>query len=245
MEIKGKVHCFFEQSGTFKREFIKLGIPAEDYDIQNNFCETDHTDNLFQAIEDAYDGKPSLFDNITPDDLIMAFFPCIYFSCMSQMLISYTHRNYTNYTPKQRIDAILERSHNREVFFSHAVKMIGIAQMRGLRLIMENPWSEQTFLKQNFPFNPTIIDKNRLLRGDYYVKPTAYWYINCKPTYGESIQPRKKGKNICQIEPNHMPGVCNEERSLISPDYARNFICDFILGKTQTHSQMSLFDPHS
>lgn len=42
MEIKGKVHCFFEQSGTFKREFIKLGIPAEDYDIQNNFGETDH-----------------------------------------------------------------------------------------------------------------------------------------------------------------------------------------------------------
>ena len=64
MEIKGKVHCFFEQSGTFKNEFIKLGIPAEDYDIQNNFGETDHTDDLFKAIEDAYDGKPSLFDNI-------------------------------------------------------------------------------------------------------------------------------------------------------------------------------------
>lgn len=64
MEIKGKVHCFFEQSGTFKNEFIKLGIPAEDYDIQNNFGETDHTDDLFKAIEDAYDGKPSLFDQI-------------------------------------------------------------------------------------------------------------------------------------------------------------------------------------
>jgi len=24
MEIKGKVHCFFEQSGTFKNEFRKL-----------------------------------------------------------------------------------------------------------------------------------------------------------------------------------------------------------------------------
>ena len=46
MEIKGKVHCFFEQSGTFKNEFIKLGIPAEDYDIQNNFGETD---DLFEA----------------------------------------------------------------------------------------------------------------------------------------------------------------------------------------------------
>lgn len=50
MEIKGKVHCFFEQSGTFKNEFIKLGIPAEDYDIQNNFGETDHITDLFAEI---------------------------------------------------------------------------------------------------------------------------------------------------------------------------------------------------
>ena len=42
MEIKGKVHCFFEQSGTFKNEFKKLGYEAFDYDIQNNFNETDY-----------------------------------------------------------------------------------------------------------------------------------------------------------------------------------------------------------
>lgn len=59
-----KAHCFFEQSGTFKREFIKLGIPAEDYDIQNNFGETDHVVDLFAEIERAYDGAPSLFDGI-------------------------------------------------------------------------------------------------------------------------------------------------------------------------------------
>lgn len=241
MEIKGKAHCFFEQSGTFKREFIKLGIPAEDYDVQNNYGETDHVIDLFSEIENGYDEKPSLFDNITKDDLIIAFFPCIYFSCMSQMLISYTHRNYTNLNPKQRINAILERSKNREQFFSIAVKMIGIAKIRGLRLIMENPWSEQTFLKQNFPFNPTIVDKNRLLRGDYYVKPTAYWFISCEPTHGFTLQPREKGKNICQIEQNHMPGICNEERSMISKDYARNFICDFIIGKEQSNTQLNLF----
>lgn len=56
MEIKGKVHCFFEQSGTFKNEFIKLGIPAEDYDIQNNFGQTDHVIDLFAEIEKAYGG---------------------------------------------------------------------------------------------------------------------------------------------------------------------------------------------
>ena len=58
MEIKGKVHCFFEQSGTFKNEFIKLGIPAEDYDIQNNFGETDHVIDLFTEIEKAYSSPP-------------------------------------------------------------------------------------------------------------------------------------------------------------------------------------------
>lgn len=56
MTIGGKVHCFFEQSGTFKREFIKLGIPAEDYDIQDNFGETDHVMDLFAEIEKAYGG---------------------------------------------------------------------------------------------------------------------------------------------------------------------------------------------
>ena len=51
MDIKGQVHCFFEQSGTFKNEFKKLGISAQDYDIQNNFNETDNVIDLFNEIE--------------------------------------------------------------------------------------------------------------------------------------------------------------------------------------------------
>ena len=94
MEIKGKAHCLFEQSGTFKREFIKLGIPAEDYDIQNNFGETDHINDLFAEIEKAYDGGISLFDNMKKEDIIMAFFPCIYFCAFSQMAIDIRCRNY-------------------------------------------------------------------------------------------------------------------------------------------------------
>lgn len=35
--------------------------------------------------------------------------------------------------------------------------------------------------------------------------------------------------------------MCSEERSMISPDYARNFICDFILGKEQGNRQLNLF----
>ena len=49
MQIK-KVHCLFEQSGTFKNEFKKLGIDAEDYDIQDEFGQTDHVCDLFAEI---------------------------------------------------------------------------------------------------------------------------------------------------------------------------------------------------
>ena len=49
-----KAWCMFEQSGTFKNEFIKLGIPAVDLDIQNNFGETDYVIDLFGEIEKEY-----------------------------------------------------------------------------------------------------------------------------------------------------------------------------------------------
>ena len=44
-----KAHCFFEQSGTFKNEFKKLGIEAEDYDIRNDFGETDNIVDLIKS----------------------------------------------------------------------------------------------------------------------------------------------------------------------------------------------------
>lgn len=51
-----KVHCLFEQSGTFKNEFKKLGIKAYDYDILNDFGKTDYVIDLFSEINKAYDG---------------------------------------------------------------------------------------------------------------------------------------------------------------------------------------------
>jgi hypothetical protein len=45
------VHCLFEQSGTFKNAFKKYGIEAYDYDIQNEFGETDYVIDLFKEIE--------------------------------------------------------------------------------------------------------------------------------------------------------------------------------------------------
>ena len=45
-----RAHCLFEQSGTFKNEFKKLGVEAYDYDILNDYGQTDYQVDLFEHI---------------------------------------------------------------------------------------------------------------------------------------------------------------------------------------------------
>ena len=244
MVIDGKVHCFFEQSGTFKNEFIKLGIPAEDYDIQNNFGQTDHVVDLFKAIEDAYDGKPSLFDDIRGGDLIMAFFPCINFCDAKTLIFKGVHISQTGWTLAEIMDKNIRFAKERELYFETLLKFVSICAHRKLRLIIENPWntSRSTYLQLNF-IRPTFIDRDRTLRGDEYAKPTAYWFINCVNTVGYSFQKDKKVKVVYKERDDHKikTGQCSEVRSMIHPDYARNFICDFILGVEQRNTLRTLF----
>lgn len=242
MEIKGVVHCFFEQSGTFKNEFKKLGYDALDYDIQNNFGETDYVIDLFAEIERAYDGEPSIFDNITSDDLVLAFFPCVHFEAMAMMYYDMSTLNIQKWDKAKTYEKVIGKIMERERFYLLIWKLYALCDVKGIRLIIENPSTQPHYLLsfQNFP-KPSIIDKNRMLRGDWFKKPTAYWFVNCEPTYGQSYQNDKKQKIINKCSGGVKPGICSEERSMISPDYARNFICDFILGKKQEIGQLTLF----
>ena len=187
-------------------------------------------------------GGASVFDEITPDDLIVAFFPCIYFEALQMTTYQLTSINQRAMTYCEKIKDAMERLQKRTYFHTLLYKLTYIVNDRGFRLVIENPATQPNYLvgMQNFP-NPTFIDKNRLLRGDYFKKPTAYWYFNCEPTYGQSWQKDKEQKKIMDAKSAPRAGLCSEERSMISPDYARNFICDFILGKEQAHSQPQLF----
>jgi len=250
MEIKGKVHCFFEQSGTFKKEFIKMGIPAEDYDIQNNFGETDHVIDLFGEIDREYNyltrqdktrqDKTSVFDSIDPcQDLVIAFFPCIYFETIQQLDFALMRNGTLNKSLTERIEYALDRLEKRTRFHELLYKFVAICDQKKIRLIIENPATTPNYLisGQNF-LPPTFIDKNRMERGDVFKKPTAYWFINCEPTHGWSYQNDKKQKVINDCARSKGNGLCGGERSMIHPDYARNFICDFILGKVQKQEQL-------
>lgn len=239
-----KVHCFFEQSGIFKNEFIKLGIPAEDYDIQNEFGQTDYVIDLFAEIEKGYANEASIFDNIQGGDLVMAFFPCIYFCENNQLYFIGEHLALRKCSIREKTNRIINRAREREKFYELILKFFAICEQREIKLIVENPYAVQHYLVGNFPYKAKLIDKDRTLRGDLFKKPTQYWFVNCEPTNGCSYAPtpKKNIKIIQKAKSNKTIGLCSEERSMISPDYARNFICDFIIGKPQENlTQLSLF----
>ena len=223
-----------------------MGIPAEDYDIQDKFRETDHKIDLFDEIEKAFDDKPSLFDTINPvADLVVAFFPCIEFSGMAQMWYSLGEHVYAKWPYKKRIAYMVNKNRERARLYEIMIKFSGVCLDRNIRMIMENPWNTTSYLRSNIIIKPpTIIDYDRTRRGDYVKKPTAYWFWNCKPTFGKSLQQTQvnRQRRIIDMKKAPQAGICSAERSKISSDYARNFICDFILGKTHKYTELTLFD---
>lgn len=252
MKRPNKVFCLFEQSGTFKNAFKRMGIDAEDYDIKNEYGETDHQIDLFEEIEMAakpisINGKTThdatIFDSITPEDLIMAFFPCIYFAENNQMQFCGVGFNQKNLNQLEKLALIIQRNGERARFYEKLLQLFYIAEERHLRLIVENPYSVNHYLHLNFPYKPALIDRDRYLRGDKFTKPTQYFFVNCEPTILQTIAPpRCRRKTINSLTGNHTgDGCCNKERSEITPEYATNFINDCILGVKTNKTDLTLF----
>ena len=99
-----------------------------------------------------------------------------------------------------------------------------IAYERKIPMIIENPCGNQHYLSRYWAIKPKLIDKNRKLRGDYFQKPTQYWFINCEPEMNFIMEPMVLHKA------NSIEKTSNKaERSLLSKDYANRFIREFIL----------------
>lgn len=182
-----------------------------------------------------------MFQSISKDDIVMAFFPCIFFCENNELYFTGKHMNLSRLSRRAKIETILKRSRDRQFMYELALKLFYVCEVKNIRLIVENPYAPQHFLVGNFPWKATLIDHNRTLRGDVYKKPTQYWFVNCEPTHGCTMQAPVIHKRISSGKPGIKGGICSEDRSMISPDYARNFICDFIIGKTQTNTQLTLF----
>ena len=214
-----KVHCLFEQSGTFKNELKKLGYDAEDYDIQNEFGETDHVVDLFSEIRSAYDGKRSIFDDIKKDDLVLAFFPCTRFEAQIQLWFSGNNFGEKTWSDQQKLLYAMDLHNELNEMYELISKLFMLSYRGGWKMIVENPYTQPHYLTLYFPVKPKYIDKDRQLNGDFYKKPTQYWFINCDPKNNFVLEPRtlRNAKQICD-ERN------KTERSMMSKEYARRFI---------------------
>lgn len=238
-----RVHCLFEQSGTFKNEFKKLGYEAYDYDILNDYGETDYQIDLYEQIRGGYDGRESVFDDITTDDLILAFFPCIRFENQIMLAFRGQQHGMELWSDKQKMEHDMRLLTELKDNYDLVNKMFIICIDRGLRLIMENPYSEEHFLRRYWCYPPAIIDKDRRMNGDYFKKPTQYWFLNIKPKNNlvfesidyvaiESTATSKGdtwGRRCKKDYESTGAKTIRQGRSMIHPQYANRFIRQYLI----------------
>ena len=198
---------------------------------------------MFAEIENAYSEKTSIFDNFTEEDLLIAFFPCVRFE--DQILLSFRGDSpqFKNYSLKQKMQVCMKLMEELKHNYDLVNKMFITCMDRNLRLIMENPYSEQHYLKRYWCYKPLIIDKDRRDNGDYFAKPTQYWFLNIDPKQNILFEPIDyhdfETKNVLGKMNNSIAKKIGakdrkQARSMISPQYANRFIRQFILNEDGT-----------
>lgn len=220
-----KVHCLFEQSGTFKKAFQSLGHEAIDYDIRNDFSCTDVICDLYGEIDKCYSGQASIFDSILPGDLVFAFFPCVRFEKQISLSFRGVSKFQKSFGYLEKIAYSMQLEKERSDNYFSFCKLVLISLRKGFNMIIENPYSTDHYLVQYFPIRANVVDYDRRVRGDWFKKPTQYWFFNFLPKHNVSQL------FVCDTyyATKSVLDCSRVERSLISPEYALNFIKEFIV----------------
>lgn len=215
-----KAWCFFEQSGTFRDKFKELGVEAVDCDIQNQYGKTDYQIDLFKEIRNAYKGEKSIFDKIGKEDLIFAFFPCVRFSTQINLQFLQSSPHWSEKSLQQRLEYARKLEHERAELWDDLCKFLIVVTDRKIKTIIENPYSKSHYLTRYFFIKPSIIDYDRSERGDFFIKPTQYFFIGCTPAYNTNalfkqmiMQKNIKKLTIC-MEKNDRKYLLNMHSNL-------------------------------
>lgn len=239
MEINGKIHLLFEQSGVFKRAFQSEGFEVIEYDIENGFGCVDVTCDIFREIECAINRFPSIFDRMNSNDLVMAFPPCIHFCTFASLIIKGLSNTFREYDPIRKAEYQGYKIHDMATHLLRLKQLEAIAEFKNLRLIIENTWHE-TMLSM-WMKTPELVDYDRRRSGDDLKKPTAFWFYNCNPE-GKSVYIKPKHlKTVNDLHRSRVQGKCSIERSVLSEEYAVNFVKCRILGQDLLN-QLSMFN---
>ena len=198
------VACLFEQSGTFKNVLIGKGHSAVDYDILNQYGETNFQIDLFKEIENG------TIDFINNYDLVFAFYPCTWFSVNNSFIYNRTLPQFKNWS-KEKIDNYIDK--RLEQYHRAKTNLLKLIEHCNVPLIIENPRSKTI---ENILGMPQCYVSNRAKYGDILVKPTYFYCYNGVYISKLDEKPKTLGKDI-----NHLP---KGKRSLIHKDFAENII---------------------
>ena len=103
--------------------------------------------------------------------------------------------------------------------------MVCVCIEKGLRIIIENPYTQPHYLTTYWCIKPTLIDRDRSLNGDYYKKPTQYWFVNCEPEANFIFEPIENVETYVVDGKRNRDDISKKvERSLMHPQYANRFI---------------------
>lgn len=225
-----KAYCLFEQSGTFKNEFKKLGIDAYDYDIRNDFGQTDFVVDLFAEIQKAYEGWESIFDKMGGSDIIMAFFPCTRFEAKVPLLVRGEAPQQKNWNDLKKLQYSMKLHGELHELYEKLCELTVVAERKRLRMVIENPVTQPHYLTTYWCIKPSVIDRDRTNDGDYYKKPTQYFFIGFEPSFNIVMEPLElvKTRTIDNVKGTETTSG-QVERSMMHPQYARRFIKKYIL----------------
>lgn len=130
---------------------------------------------------------------------------------------------YKDWNLKKKLNNCLKLHDELNENYKLISKLVIICLDKNIPLIIENPCGTQHYLNRYWCIKPTLIDNNRRENGDYYIKPTQYWFINCEPKNNIIFE------LLEYVEPRIIDKQNTIERSMIHPQYANRFIRQFIV----------------
>lgn len=130
----------------------------------------------------------------------------------------------------RKLETSLEMHKELSELYELICKLTLICLKRGLKMVIENPYTQPHYLTMYWCMKPAIIDKDRTLDGDYYKKPTQYWFINCEPKQNLVFEPLEYvPKRVITRTKRQENTTIKTERSMIHPQYASRFIRKYLI----------------
>lgn len=176
-----------------------------------------------------------MFDNINAkEDIILAFFPCTRFEARIPLMFRGEATQQKSWNEVEKLMYSMQLHKELHELYIKLSQLCVIAYRKGLKLIIENPYTQPHYLTTYWCLKPSLIDKDRTKNGDYYKKPTQYWFINCKPKNNLVFEPLEyvPTRTISNVKGTDKT-TRKTERSLMHPQYADRFIRQYVLDESE------------